>query len=345
MADCSSGSCVVRFTTRSEKRNDYENDPLKAGEIWQGLRDDVFRIGQNYLTSTYTLSSIEGYLHDAWDEFIHAALLQPADSAELDRLVTLILEVRELGGLSKQGEQEAAVMSHGQRLWTDLPFLAEDLYAFWSKESDALTAAQRASLAAFTGKLCAVGVCAPALARCALWLFKRAFETEISAETMAEMLPACREWFFYGNTTLVKLCRDNHGSGASGDGDGDGDGALETPGPLVTDAETKKRRGFSIARWLLWRRCAGQMYAARLGQASGEAAELSTEVSKLGRACFEQMVSAGLVAGVTVPGEKVFLERLFKALDDELASGRATGCVGAEDIEIDVRWAEEDAEQ
>ncbi|KAG6184879.1 hypothetical protein E4U27_000797 [Claviceps purpurea] len=343
MADCSSGSCVVRFTTRSEKRNDYEKDPLKAGEIWQGLRDDVFRIAQNYLTSTYTLSSIEGYLHDAWDEFIHAALLQPADSAELDRLVTLILEVRELGGLSKQGEQEAAVMSNGQRLWTDLPFLAEDLYAFWSKESDALTAAQRASLAAFTGKLCAVGVCAPALARCALWLFKRAFETEISAETMTEMLPACREWFFYGNTTLVKLCRDNHGSGASGDGDGDG--ALETPGPLVTDAETKKRRGFSIARWLLWRRCAGQMYAARLGQASGEAAEVSAEVSKLGRACFEQMVSAGLVAGVTVPGEKVFLERLFKALDDELASGRATGCVGAEDIEIDVRWAEEDAEQ
>ncbi|KAG6032894.1 hypothetical protein E4U19_007028 [Claviceps sp. Clav32 group G5] len=341
MADCSSGSCVVRFTTRSEKRNDYEKDPLKAGEIWQGLRDDVFRIGQNYFTSIYTLSSIEGFLHDAWDEFIHAALLQPADSAELDRLVTLILEVRELGGLSKQGGQEAAVMSNGQRLWTDMPFLAEDLYAFWSKESDALTAVQRASLAAFTGKLCAVGVCAPALARCALWLFKRAFETEISAETMAELLPACREWFFYSNTTLVKLCRDNHGSGASGHGDG----ALETPGPLVTDAETKQRRGFSIARWLFWRRRAGQIYAARLGQASGEAAEVSAEVSKLGRACFEQMVSAGLVAGVTVPGEKVFLERLFKALDDELASGRATGCVGAEDIEIDVRWAEEDAEQ
>ncbi|KAG5978465.1 hypothetical protein E4U55_006176 [Claviceps digitariae] len=346
MADCSSGTCTIRFTTRAEKRINYEKDPQQAREIWQGLRDDLFRIGHNYFASTYTLGGIEGFLHDAWDEFIHAAMLHPADSAELDRLVTLVLEVRELGVFSQKcpahenanaqsvpdtreekQEEKEAIMSNGQRLWTNLPFLASDMYGFWSKESGALTGTQRGSLAAFTSKLCSAGVCAPELARCAVWLFAQALETELPSETMVEMLPACEEWFCYSKTTLVKMCRDNHGAGSSAENDNAMSGAV---GPLVTDAETRQRGSFSIARWLFWRKRAGHIYA-----------DGSGHVSRLGRACFELMVNAGLLVGVEVPGETVYLKRLFKALEEELASGRATGCVGAEDIEIDARWAEE----
>ncbi|KHO02055.1 uncharacterized protein MAM_01056 [Metarhizium album ARSEF 1941] len=335
MADCPTGGCSIPLTTRAEKRNAYERDPQKAREICQGLRDDLFRIGQNYFSRTYDLASIEGFLHDAWDEFIYAAKMQPADSAEIDRLVTLILEVRELGAFrpteqdavdqSKRSE-EAVTMSNGQWLWTDLPYLADDLYDFWVTESAALTGPERASLAAFTGKLCAVGVGAPQLSRCALWLFVRALETELPPETLADLLPACREWLRYSKTKLVKMASDNYCPPPPAEGEDDA--TLYAVGPLVADADMPP--GFSIARWLSWRKRAGDIYSAGSG-----------DVSKLGRACFEEMMNAGQFVGIDVPAEKVYLERVFKALEDELASGRFTGCVGVEDIEIDPDWAKE----
>ncbi|KAG8422987.1 hypothetical protein J3459_009906 [Metarhizium acridum] len=101
IAERPTGGCSIPLTTRAEKRSEYQRDPQKARQIWHSLRDDVFRIGMNYFSLTYDLISIEGFLHHAWDEFIHVAMTQPADSAELDRLVTLILEVRELGTVTR----------------------------------------------------------------------------------------------------------------------------------------------------------------------------------------------------------------------------------------------------
>ena len=105
-------------------------------------------------------------------------------STEHDRLVTLVLEVRELGSFAQEKDvasgnsQEAAIMPNSQRLWTDLPYLGQDFQDFWTEEFIGLNIIERENLAVLTAKLCAVGVCALDLAGCALWLFKQALQTE-----------------------------------------------------------------------------------------------------------------------------------------------------------------------
>lgn len=94
---------------------------------------------------------------------------------------------------------------------------------FWTKKSTGLTATERGSLATLSAKLCASGICAGDLARCALWLFKEALETErcptdsSSKSTsrhlpvpLSDLLPACLEWLTYGNFKLAKLSIDNY---------------------------------------------------------------------------------------------------------------------------------------
>ncbi|KAG8422986.1 hypothetical protein J3459_009905 [Metarhizium acridum] len=214
-------------------------------------------------------------------------------------------------------------MPNGQRLWTDLPYLADDLYDFWVKESAKLTGVERASFAAFTSKLFAIGIGTPQLSRCAL-LFARALETELPSETLADLLPACQEWLRYSKIKFMKMSSENYCPPPSAADDA----ASYAPGPLVTDANITQ--GFSVARWLFWRKRAGENHNPSSG-----------DVSKLGRSCFEEMIDAGQCVGIGIPGEKVYLAKIFKALEDEVASGRFSGCVGAGDIDIDPNWAKE----
>ncbi|KAJ4163429.1 hypothetical protein LMH87_005160 [Akanthomyces muscarius] len=343
MVECLDGSCAVVVQTRDEKRKSFKHDESSAADIYQGLRDDLFRIGQNYFVFNFDLARIEGDLHDAWDELIHAAKRLPLDGAEHDRLVTLILELRELGQLQRKKKdtdlEEVAVMPNGERLWIDLPYLAEELYASWMRESTSLTRHERQSLAVFSGKLCAVGVCVPELAQSALWLLKEALETDRpetgpstgsralvrASPTIADLLPACLAWLKFGNGKLAKLSLENYRPTTV-----QVDVSSHSPGSLATGSGIESE-GFSLARWLFWRQRLGDLY--RHG---------CDEVAKLARACFEEMIYAGLAMSIDIPGEKRYLAKLFEALDKELASKPKWSCLGAEDIEIDPTWAIED---
>ncbi len=336
---CASGSCTAPLQTREEKRKAFDHADMTAAEICDGLRNDLHRIGMGYL-SDHDLSRVETDVHDVWDELIHAAKIIPSVDAEHDRLVTLILELRELGNIMRRnkdaGAEEAAVLSNGQRPWADLPFLAEELNAFWTNESRTLTVSERQSLAVMSGKLCGAGVRAAEIAQAALWLFKEVLETDrprapSSAEdqvsqqpdlTAADLLPACLEWLKYGKCKLAKLSLDNHRPALSKE-----DAALASPGPLAVAAGIKDE-GFSLARWLFWRQRLGELY-----RGGGE------QVAKPARACFEQMVNAGMSMSVNIPGERRFLDKAFEALDKELAAREFKGSVGIEEIEIDPRWA------
>jgi hypothetical protein len=218
MADCVDGSCKLQNLTREEKRKEYQHHPSNAHETWQGLRDDLIRIGHQYHDHTADIPNVEESLHDAWDELIHAARAIPSGSSEHDRLVTLVLEMRELGTFQRKkisasaDDLEAAVMDNYELLWTDVPYLAHDLQNYWVEESSNLPAVERRNLAAFTAKLCSSGVRAEALSGCALWLFKEALETdrlEVASSLpddsneavlpLADLLPACVEWLNYSN--------------------------------------------------------------------------------------------------------------------------------------------------
>jgi len=348
--------------SREEKRKEYDIDPTRPREMWRGLRDEVIGLSDQYFNHHLCVGQVDERLHDLWDELIHIAKVTPADSAEHDRLVTLVLEARELGSFARKivenGEdrQEEAVLPDGQRLWSDLPFLVQALQDFWTKESMALVSTERESLSVLTAKLCAVGVCPAELSRCALWLFKETLETErplvhlqgamsggdskdsSSHPSIADLLPACLAWLRYNNFKLAKLsvANDNHdpASGISTDR------VFTTPGDLASDANVTQD-GFSVARWLFWRRRFNELHRAANATDNTGTVDLNQQVAKLTRACFEEAVLTGLHVGLDIPGEKKYLENLFEALDHELIARGLTQCVGPEDIEIDMNWAEE----
>ncbi|KAK2601638.1 hypothetical protein QQS21_004788 [Conoideocrella luteorostrata] len=325
MAGCASGSCQVPLTNRNDKRKEFETDPRNARETCQGLRDDLFGIAQRYFDVAPDLVRIEENLHDAWDELIHAAKILPAGDAEHDRLITLVHEVRELGDSVRTTQDDVATLSNGKRLWTDLPFLADEIFDSWIKESAVFTSAERASLAVLSSKLCATGICAPEMARCALWLFREALETEKPGAHIINMLPACLEWLRHSNIKIVKWCAENSAPLSHKE-----DKIVTSPGPLAAGINVLGE-GFSVARWLFWRQRLGELYTHGNG-----------DMARLSRACFEQMINTGSLVGIDIPGEKRYLANIFKALDAELASRGFKGSVGAEDIEIDPSWVAED---
>lgn len=226
-AICADGSCAVQPFSREDKRLEYDRDPSHAPEIHKGLRDDLLRIGQHFFEHPSGDAEMEEGLRDAWDELIHAAKIISADSPEHDCLANLVLEMRDFGplarGVGRGDDRTPAVLSNGQRLWTDVPFLAQEIQASWSKESHDFSVAERQGLAVLTAKLCAVGVCSADMASCALWLFREALETErpLTGESargdaakgpaqtpLVHLLPACVSWLNHGNFKLAKAMRD-----------------------------------------------------------------------------------------------------------------------------------------
>ncbi|RDA93303.1 hypothetical protein CP533_2055 [Ophiocordyceps camponoti-saundersi (nom. inval.)] len=335
MAACADDSCAVRNLTRQEKREDFERDPVKASSVRKNLRQDLLRISQEFFDGE---DHFEESVRDVWDELIHTACILPPDSPEIDRLVTLILEIRELGPLvriANDGRQQPAVMPDGQQLWSDLPYLFDELCQSWTADTtifaleeqaslpdsgrDSPNALRWARLAALTAKLCAVGVLPEALSGFALWLFRDTLETEDPDE--ARLLPACFEFLSHAHLRLAKMCAANHQPPAHEKRDGQ-------LGSLAVRAGIEQS-GFNIQRWLFWRRRFGELY---LGGGAG--------VAGLARKCFELMVDTGLALGIDIPGERKYLEKVLKALDKEVASLNYAVCMAAGSIRIDPAWAE-----
>ena len=69
-------------------------------------------------------------MHDLWHLYYHASMNIDHERPEEDRLVRQILYARELGVLTRRGENveviKEAVTSKG-KIWKDLPFLVEDM--------------------------------------------------------------------------------------------------------------------------------------------------------------------------------------------------------------------------
>lgn len=351
---CSDCDCPPNSLSLEEKRAKYEIGPNNPLETWQNLYDPMVNLSSQFVNHEVEIADIEERLRDLWDEFIHAAIVIPIGSAEHDRLVTLVLNIREFGvlvrrkdSLNVDGRGDEAILPNGQRLWLDLPYFVEVIQTYWKKESFLLSASERENLAAWTAKLCAAGVFADELSTVALFLFKETFEVSkrsdnsdlgdnenIESISVKELLPACTTWMRFNNFKLVKLAANNHESHFWDEMSlAAGQGGSTAPGELARNAEIPTN-GFSIARWIFWRQQLRNLHQ------SGDA-----EMAKLTKACFEAMVLTGLHVGVTVPGERKYLDNVFKVLDKELATREVKTSIGLGDITIDMGWAESDEDK
>ncbi|KAI1980404.1 hypothetical protein LOZ53_000633 [Ophidiomyces ophidiicola] len=349
MAGFDNGSGPWVPLSREQKRNQFHHDPANPQKTWRRLHDDMISIGDSYFNHGFGKARLRESLRDFWDELIHAAKITPADSPELDRLVTLILEARELGHFARRpGSMTSNManlgrMDNEERLWCDLPYLAREFQDAWGNESASYSATERESLAALTAKLVAVGVCSDQLSGCALWFLKETLETERplrgpnsqdhpeqtnSEPSVVDLLPACDAWFQHGRFKLAQRSLVNFNPDVSM-WSNENIQMSSLPGGLALEAGVTQP-GFSVKRWLFWRQRLKDFYD------SGDA-----QIAGLARACFEEIVMAGMKVGLEIPGEREYLRNLFKALREELTARGPKGCVWPEEIEIDMGWAEE----
>lgn len=337
MASCQDGSCVVVPLTQEQRRQQYESDPANIPQACQDILDSIINISQGFHYGIRVISAIEESTWNIWDEIIHLAKIIPSESAEHDRLISVILRTRQCGALTRKSSatsgspeetDEKAITSDGQSLWADLPGLAQELHDSWVKESQPLDSEGRERLATFTAKLCGVGVLPEKLSYCALWLFKEALEKDQPQTSLAELLPAIRAWTKQAKHVLVKLAVASHDFKSVTALDYDPDSLL--PGDLC-QKEGILEAGFNLRRWLFWRKRLGDIY-----QSGDEAA------SQIARDCFEEMVAAGSAVALRIPGEERFLRKAWDALDEVLLKNGSGNCVQLSEIAMDPAWAYED---
>ncbi len=219
-------------------------------------------------------------MHDLWHIYWHNAINTEPDSPKLDRLVLHIIQTRE------QGHEEAST-SDGRRIWTDLPFLLQDMTAYWTNECAAMSSSERLSGAQFLALLAAAGTTADdAFCGISLIVLRDALETprplgrltptvrDAARQTrdlsVADLLPAANAWIITAGRKLVQLS------------DGERDrfspevgrlGELVAPSPAVAAPpipasgtsrvvptaepllqELPRHGGFSPQRWAWWLR-------------------------------------------------------------------------------------------
>ncbi|KAF7904197.1 hypothetical protein EAF00_001531 [Botryotinia globosa] len=239
-----------------------------SNAFWHKARLFTRTIASRYAQTglTHPIELYEYDLRELWYMCVQGARLIAADHPAQDRLVSQVLHTREMGVLSRKivdskekrddPEMEIATTSDGN-IWSDLPFLVEEIRAAWAI-STSIPAAQRHNLSAFVARLASVGVRDPELCLVAIWILRDTLETprpltsgaeatshdsEKRLTTIADLLPAAIVWFQYCGHKIETLCilNQNFESG------------LSETGELAKNAQIMPNSGFSAARWIFWR--------------------------------------------------------------------------------------------
>jgi Protein of unknown function (DUF3632) len=302
--------------------------------LWSSIREFILNINHRYVQSKQPVTFFQHDLHDLWYMFIRTAQVTDADSPSQDRLVAQLIYAKEL---LSTGRRTGQTTDDAFMLWTDLPYLVEDMREAWENQSMKLDPIHRHNFAAFTARLLALGVCDSRISWCALWLLREALETSrpllIPAEgnnsgegelvSVAELLPAAVEWFQYSSHKLLTLAVENHSFAAEADSS-----HISVPGELAQSAGVEQA-GSSVSRWIFWRARLREICLCE-----------DPELAKVARCGFDAMIISGRLMGYDIPGEAKYWAKVEKALEEELwRSGKAS--VSAEDICIDLGWVED----
>ena len=259
--------------------------------------------------------SVQQGLQVLWHMFLETAQVFDKDSAFQEKLVVLLLWTKEFDSLYKSlHPTETATVS-----WESYRF-ADSLQASWEQLLTTGNTSQQCNLAAFSAKALAVGICPDSIGLTALWYLREALETDNEAKAIS-LLPATVVWLQQCGDNLLAFSARNQSH------DEKSKAHLVALGPLAQKADID-RPGFSMKRWLVWRR--------RLQQLSHNA---DPAVAKEARKGFMSMINCGRDLDYDVPGEAKFTEKLQAAMGDALAkSGKES--VSGDEIDIDVDWVD-----
>ena len=230
-------------------------------------------------------------MHDLWHLYWHGAVNTGPHSLKLHRLALSIIQIREQGVLvleskiagiaanpdtapdehrrNLEGKMSIAEASDGTHIWTNLPFLVDDMTTHWTNHCATLSSAQRLTGAQFLTHLAAAGaVDNDALSGIALIVLRDTLETSRSLGsaaftemnqnrhwqdlTVANLLLAAKVWLLTTGRMLVQLSDDEWDECSADVGrlgelvviSLDADPSLEVP----------SRGRFNPQRWMWWLR-------------------------------------------------------------------------------------------
>ena len=146
-----------------------ESRSSNQSTLWSSIREFILNINYRYAQSNEP-ATFQHDIHDLWYMFIRTAQVTDAGSPSQDRHVAQLIYAKELG----TGRRTGQTADDTFKLWTDLPYLLEDMREAWEKQSMKLDPTHRRNFAVFTARLLALGVCDSSISWCALWLLRSA---------------------------------------------------------------------------------------------------------------------------------------------------------------------------
>jgi hypothetical protein len=245
-----------------ERRRDIENEAaieVLSKRAWESasMSSSIF------IDGAFRTACFEIEVHDLWHIYITAAKKLVPTNDQQDAFVRLILSTRERGDVLRiVGEEPPKVLrvSNGARIWSDLPFLVEDLVDEWVRHYVDMSSAQRTNLMAFVARLIAIGICNDKLAVLALSFLRDVLETPrpLSASpsldtknlgilSIEELINPVQQLFSYGVLKLVVLSNRSANFPSV-------DQQLSKIGELAREAGVDPLTGFSPSRWRFWTR-------------------------------------------------------------------------------------------
>lgn len=257
--------------------------------------------------------TVQQNLDALWHMFFKASIAIDSDSLFQDRLVLLLLWTRHFDLVYKD-------LYTGQNMagnWESYGF-AQSLQTFWEALMKEGSEAELQSLATFSAKVLAAGICEEQISSTGLWYMREVLEA--NDDNIAKFLPGAVLWMELCPYALLKGCV------LKGDEQQSGQSSLNL-GTLPQDQRVNNV-GFSMARWLIWRR--------RFQKLSRHP---DTSLAQLAKKGFMAMIHCGRDVDYSVPGEDVFAERLQATMWTELVkSGKES--LDGDDVDIDPDWVD-----
>ena len=259
--------------------------------------------------------AVQKGLNVLWYMFLETAKVLDKDDPFQDKLVSLLLWTKELDSLRRRLHFNEPVTG----TWESYGF---DKYLQTSFEQLLATGtiSQQCNLAAFAARAFAIGICRDSIGLTALWCLREVLETDDEAKATPLLLVAV-VWLDHCSYSLMTFSALNKFF------EDQSHARLLAPGALAQLSGIQEQ-GFSMKRWLCWRR--------RLQELSHNADPVVAKEAKTG---FMSMVSRGRELDYDIPGEANFKEKLEPAMWEALVrSGKKS--LGGDEIDINVDWVD-----
>ncbi|KAL6716761.1 hypothetical protein ACLMJK_006329 [Lecanora helva] len=259
----------------------------------------IHNITSRYTTYNRPISLYEPDIRELWYMLFGAARITSADHPAQDRLVAQVLFARGMGtvrrgvivsderegeGGGRRGGEEKAVTRDGE-MWTDLPFLVEELERVWEGWLG-MGREERVNLCAFVARLVAVGIGGDGVCRVVVRGLKEVLEVErrvgsgegdgddgagAGEVSIKELIPSVVPWFEYCGYMIEGFAIEGRSFSE------EGEGISTAPGELAMKGGVVPTNGFSVARWGFWKERLEELSRCE----DGEVAEVALRAFKM----------------------------------------------------------------